>query len=227
LITEWGIAGRRDRLGNAQAEAMFTGLVEAIGEVVEVEAEGPGRRLVVRAPPILPDAAVGESISVNGCCLTVVSCNKELWEFQAGPETLSRTNLGELKAGSAVNLERSLKLGDRVSGHLVTGHIDGLGTVDRREDYREWSTFWFRAPRELLRQMAPKGSISVDGVSLTLVSVDDDRFSVQLIPHTLAATTIGRRRAGDRVNLETDLLAKYVERQLAGAANRVPEGRDN
>ncbi len=116
-----------------------------------------------------------------------------------------------------MNLERSLKFGDRLGGHLVTGHIDGVGTVDRRDDDREWSTFWFRAPRELMRQMAGKGSIAVDGVSLTLVTVEDDRFSVQLIPHTLAATTIGRRRVGDRVNLETDLLAKYVQRQLAAA----------
>jgi riboflavin synthase len=213
-------------MGNAQAEEMFTGLVEAIGEVVAVEAEGPGRRLLVCAPSVAAESALGESIAVNGCCLTVVVVNKERLEFQAGPETLSRTNLGELSGGGAVNLERSLKLGDRLGGHLVTGHIDGVGTIDRRDDDREWSTFWFRAPRELLRQMASKGSIAVDGVSLTLVSVEDDRFSVQLIPHTLAMTTLGRRRAGDRVNLETDLLAKYVERQLAATEGSAPAKRE-
>jgi riboflavin synthase len=197
---------------------MFTGLVETIGEVVAVEVEGPGRRLVVRAASIAGETTVGESVAVNGCCLTAVACDKERLEFQAGPETLSRTNLGELSTGCTVNLERSLKLGDRLGGHLVTGHIDGVGTIDRRDDDREWSTFWFRAPREQLRQIASKGSIAVDGVSLTLVSVEDDRFSVQLIPHTLAVTTLGKRRPGDRVNLETDLLAKYVERQLAAVA---------
>jgi riboflavin synthase len=207
-------------MGNAQAGSMFSGLVETIGEVVSAEVEGPGRRLVVRAPSLAGEATAGESVAVNGCCLTVVACGKERLEFQAGPETLSRTNLGELTAGSALNLERSLKLGDRLGGHLVTGHIDGVGTVDQRNDDREWSTFWFRAPRALMQQMASKGSIAVDGVSLTLVSVEDDRFSVQLIPYTLAVTTLGRRRPSDRVNLETDLLAKYVERQLSAVTPR-------
>jgi riboflavin synthase len=147
--------------------------------------------------------------------LTVVHCERGRLDFQAGPETLSRTNLGELVVGSVVNLERSLQLGDRLGGHLVTGHIDGVGTVDQRIDHGEWSTFWFQATPELTLQMASKGSVAVDGVSLTLVDVEDRRFSVQLIPHTLTITTMGRRRAGDRVNLETDLLAKYVERQFA------------
>jgi riboflavin synthase len=204
-------------MGNVQAEAMFTGLVETVAEVIAVAPEAPGCRIVLRAPTIAAEVAVGESIAINGCCLTVVARGQDRLGFQAGPETLSRTNLGELRTGSAVNLERSLTVGDRLGGHLVTGHIDGVGTVDRRDDDREWSTIWFRAPRELMRQMAGKGSIAVDGVSLTLVTVEDDSFSVQLIPHTLAATTIGRRRVGDRVNLETDLLAKYVQRQLAAS----------
>jgi riboflavin synthase len=203
---------------SADARTMFTGLIEAIGEVVAVEREEPGRRISVRAPLIAVEAKLGESIAVNGCCLTVVACDKERLEFQAGPETVSRTNLGELGAGSGVNLERSLKLGDRLGGHLVTGHIDGVGTVDRRDDDREWSTYWFQAPRALTLQMAAKGSIAADGVSLTLIAVEDERFSVQLIPHTLALTTLGRRRPGDRVNLETDLLAKYVGRQLSTVA---------
>jgi riboflavin synthase len=117
-------------------------------------------------------------------------------------------------AGNTVNLERSLRAGDRLGGHLVSGHIDAVGTVDEQLDEGDWSTFWFRVPAPLTRQMAAKGSVAVDGVSLTRVAVEGDRFSVQLIPHTLAVTTLGSRRAGDRVNIETDLLAKYVERQL-------------
>lgn len=135
--------------------------------------------------------------------------------FDAGEETLSRTNLGELEQGSGVNLETSLKLGDDLGGHLVTGHIDAVGMVDERKDDAEWSKIWFRVPAVLTRQMASKGSVAVDGVSLTLVDVDQERFSVALIPHTLKVTTLGLRRVGDRVNIETDILAKYVERQLA------------
>ena len=195
---------------------MFTGIVETLAEVVAVQPEPPGSRLIVAAPGIAAEAKLGESIAVNGCCLTVVGCDAERLEFQAGPETLSRTNLGELQPGGLVNLERSLRLEDRLGGHLVTGHIDGTGTVDERLDEGDWSTFWFRVLRPMARQMAAKGSVAVDGVSLTLVAVETERFSVQLIPHTLQATTLGRRHAGDRVNIETDLLAKYVERQTAG-----------
>ncbi|HEX3996963.1 MAG TPA: riboflavin synthase, partial [Pirellulales bacterium] len=134
--------------------------------------------------------------------------------FQAGEETLRRTNLGRLRAGSPVNLERSLVLGDRLGGHLVTGHIDGLGTLTERRDDGDWSTCWFQSPADLMQQIAPKGSIAIDGVSLTVVGALDDRFSVALIPHTLAATTLGQLATGDTVNLETDVLAKYVERQI-------------
>jgi riboflavin synthase len=194
---------------------MFTGIVEIIADVVAVQPEPPGSRLVVAAPSIASGAAIGESIAVNGCCLTVVRRDKKQLEFQAGPETLSRTNLGELKPGAKVNLERSLQLSDRLGGHLVTGHIDAVGVVDQRLDEGEWSTFWFRVPIQWISQIAPKGSVAIDGVSLTVVAVEAERFSVQLIPHTLAITTLGGRRAGDRVNIETDLLAKYVERQIA------------
>jgi riboflavin synthase len=127
---------------------------------------------------------------------------------------LQRTNLGELRAASSINLERSLRVGDRLGGHYVTGHIDALGALDERIDSGDWSTFWFRVPRALTRQMASKGSVAVDGVSLTLVEVEDERFSVALIPHTLAVTTLGKLQPGDRVNIETDVLAKYVERQI-------------
>jgi riboflavin synthase len=194
---------------------VFTGLVQALGEVCAVVPARPGVRLTVRAETIATSAAVGDSVAVNGCCLTVVAVANGQLEFDAGPETLRLTNLGRLRSGDAVNLEPSLRAGDPVGGHLVTGHIDGLGTVDARLDEGEWCTMWFRAAAPLLRQMAPKGSVTVDGVSLTLVAVEADRFSVALIPHTLAATTLGSRRVGDEVNLETDILAKYVERQLA------------
>jgi riboflavin synthase len=195
---------------------MFTGLVEAMGKVVAVQARPPGVRLVVRHAEIAGDAALGDSIAVNGCCLTVVAQDPDCFSFDAGEETLSRTNLGRLAAGSHVNLERSLKLGDRLGGHLVTGHIDAVGRLDQRQDDEDWSKFWFRVPALLTRQMASKGSVAVDGVSLTLVDVEEERFSVALIPHTLQVTTLGALQVGGEVNIETDLLAKYVERQLAG-----------
>ena len=146
--------------------------------------------------------------------MTVVAFDGPLLIFQAGSETLSRTNLGDLKPGNTVNLERSLKLGDRLGGHYVTGHIDGVATIDERNDEGEWSEFWFQVPEELTRQMASKGSVAVDGISLTLVEVERERFSVALIPHTLEVTTLGERQIGDTVNIETDLLAKYVQQQL-------------
>lgn len=203
---------------------MFTGIVEALGEVVEIVAEGPGVRLTINAPHVAQGVAIGDSIAVNGCCLTVVAFTPEFLSFQAGEETLRRTNLGRLQAGGRVNLERSLQLADRLGGHLVTGHIDGLGTVARRDDDGDWCTMWFAAARPLMLQMASKGSIAVDGISLTLVEVLDDRFSVALIPHTLDHTTLGVRQVGDEVNLETDLLAKYVERQLAARQPAGPQG---
>jgi len=194
---------------------MFTGLVQSLATVSEVVPEGPGIRLILAESLVASRAAVGDSIAVSGCCLTVVEVGDDRVAFEAGPETLQRTTLGELTAGMRVNLETSLRMGDELGGHLVTGHIDAVGTVDQRIDEAEWSTFWFRAPRPQMIQMASKGSIAIEGVSLTLVDVHDERFSVALIPHTLKVTTLGNRQVGDRVNLETDVLAKYVERQLA------------
>jgi riboflavin synthase len=194
---------------------VFTGLVESLAAVADVVPEPPGVRLVIREPRIAAESAIGDSIALNGCCLTVVAVSGERLSFQAGEETLKRTNLGELKQGSSVNVERALRMGDAIGGHLVSGHIDGVGVVDRRVDDADWCTMWFGVSPALTSQLASKGSIAVDGVSLTLVAVEDDRFSVALIPHTLTVTTLGRRRIGDRVNLETDILAKYVERQLS------------
>jgi len=182
--------------------------------VAELRSEPPGCRLIVREPKIAEAAKVADSISVNGCCLTVIETSGPTFAFQAGPETLARTNLGELKPGSFVNLERALAVGDRLGGHFVTGHIDGVGTLQSREDHGDWSFFWFELPRRLSRQMASKGSVAVDGVSLTIVDSGPDRFSVALIPYTLAVTTLGPLQAGEKVNLETDVLAKYVERLI-------------
>jgi riboflavin synthase len=194
---------------------MFTGLVQSLAEVIDVTPEPPGARLTLREPQIAAQAKIGDSIAVNGCCLTVVAIQGDRFAFQAGEETLSRTNLGELAPGSMVNLEQSLRAGDAIGGHYVTGHIDAVGTVHSRRDDADWCTMWFRAPAAQLAQMASKGSVAVDGVSLTLVDVEPDKFSVALIPHTLSTTTLGKHSVGDRVNIETDVLAKYVQRQLS------------
>lgn len=194
---------------------MFTGLVECQGSVVAIQRQGPGVEMTVRQSMIAADAQLGDSVAFNGCCLTLVAINGDEFRVELGSETLSRTNLGKLKPGSMVNLERSLKLGDRLGGHLVTGHVDAVGTLDERHDDEKWSTFWFRAPAAVMKQVAPKGSIAVDGVSLTVVAAEAQRFSVALIPHTLEVTTLGKLQPDDPVNLETDLLAKYIERQLS------------
>jgi riboflavin synthase len=191
---------------------MFSGIVEARGVVADIISEPPGCRLVIREPKIVPQTKVADSICVNGCCLTVIDVKGDAMAFQAGPETLARTNLGELKPGGLVNLERSLAVGDRLGGHFVTGHIDAAGTLAERLDHGDWSFFWFHIPRRLSLQMAPKGSIAVDGVSLTIVDSEPERFSVALIPYTLAVTTLGPLEVGGKVNLETDVLAKYVQR---------------
>jgi len=189
---------------------MFTGLVEALGAVKENVITGAGSRLVVAEARIAPELSLGESVAVNGTCLTVVGVEGSAFTFEVGPETLKRTNLGELHSGDRVNLERSMRLSDRMGGHLVQGHVDGLGHVDQRLPDGEWLTMWFRCPAELAGQMVSKGSIAIDGISLTLVDVERERFSVALIPHTLEVTTLGFKGPGAAVNLETDLLAKYV-----------------
>ena len=193
---------------------MFTGLVECMGTVVDIADESPGVRLRIDAGLVADDAVLGASIAINGCCLTVVAVEDSILDFEAGSETLSRTNLGSLEIGNNVNLERSLKVGDRLGGHYVTGHIDTTGTVSERMDNKDWSTIWFNLPRSWAKLLVEKGSVAVDGVSLTVVDVESERFSVALIPHTLEVTTLGQRHTGDVVNLETDLLAKYVQRQL-------------
>ena len=195
---------------------MFTGIVTAMGSVRAVEKRGD-THIVIDAPFEAGGIDIGASVACAGCCLTVVDRGnaKGGWfAVSASGETVSKTTIGSWKVGDKVNLERPLRVGDELGGHMVTGHIDAVGTVDRRTDDADWCTMWFRTPHELMSQIASKGSIAVDGVSLTLVDVEDERFSVALIPHTLSLTTLGRRHEGDRVNLETDVLAKYAEKAV-------------
>jgi riboflavin synthase len=198
---------------------MFTGLVEGRGTVSKIQAEGAAIRLTIVAPAEIVDESVpqeicrvGDSVAINGCCLTVVHVEGQEWTFQAGVETLSKTNLGRLQSGAAVNLERPLRFSDRLGGHFVQGHVDGVGEVDKIEHDGEWITMWFRVPVQLADQMVPKGSVAVDGISLTLVDVESRRFSVALIPHTLEVTTLGVCREGDVINVETDILGKYIQK---------------
>ena len=196
---------------------MFTGLVEALGRVERVAVENAGRRLTIAWPggnaPRDP-LALGESVAVNGCCLTVVAIepNGDVFDVQAGPETLLRTNLGSKSPGDGVNLERALRVGDRLGGHFVQGHVDATAVLRERRPDGEWEFLAFNLDPEWDPLMVAKGSIAVDGVSLTLVDVAPGGFSVMLIPHTLAATTLGTLRPGDRVNIELDMLAKHVRK---------------
>ena len=202
---------------------MFTGLVEGRGTVRRMAPEGAALRLAVEVPEALHSdggCRLGDSVAINGCCLTVVETDGRLWSFQAGQETLSKTNLGRLRPGDAVNLERSLPVDGRWGGHFVQGHVDGVGEVASVEPDDEWVFMRFHVPTELARMMVPKGSVAVDGVSLTLVDVEAERFSVALIPHTLEVTTLGLRRKGDLVNIETDILGKYVWRFLQAVHSR-------
>lgn len=196
---------------------MFTGLVEALGTVAKIVPEDSALRLLIDVPlgwSDEPGGEVGASVAVNGCCLTLVEAAEDRWSFQAGEETLDKTSLGRLKQGEAVNLERPLRADGRLGGHFVQGHVDGLGRVASLSFDGEWTNMSIRVPGDLTRLIVPKGSVAVDGVSLTVVELEDDSFSVALIPHTLEVTTLGRRRVGDEVNIETDILGKYVEKLL-------------
>ncbi|MBB5014529.1 riboflavin synthase [Rehaibacterium terrae] len=204
---------------------MFTGIVQAVGRVAAVEPRGGDVRLVIDSVDLgLDDVALGDSIAVAGVCLTAIELDGPCFAADVSLETLDRTTLGALHAGDAVNLEKALRLADRLGGHLVSGHVDGIGRVlDVRDDAR--SQRWiFEAPPALARYIAAKGSICIDGTSLTVNEVEGSRFGVNLIPHTVQRTTFGFRRPGDAVNLEVDMVARYVERLLAAeAGNRKPE----
>ena len=198
---------------------MFTGIVEELGTVRAVTPNAGGARIQITAKVVLDDAELGASIAVNGCCLTVVELLDDGWAADAVTETLDRTSLGSLTAGAPVNLERPVRLADRLGGHIVQGHVDGVGTLRERVAWPDGSTrMTFAASAELLRYVVEKGSITVDGISLTVAALDDRpdqaTFDVAVIPHTLAVTTLGTKAPGDPVNLEVDVLAKYVERLL-------------
>jgi riboflavin synthase len=197
---------------------MFTGVVEELGRVRSVERRAGGARFEFEAVTVLGDVEVGASIAVNGCCVTVVEWGDGWWAADAVTESLERTALGGLRPGDPVNLERPIRLSDRIGGHLVQGHVDAIGHIVSREPLLDGSTLVrFSAPPDLLRYVVEKGSITVDGISMTVTDVGDDQFGVSVVPHTLAVTTLGVKEPGDPVNLEVDVLAKYVERLLDGA----------
>lgn len=193
---------------------MFTGIVEEMGAVISLEKTLAGIRMTILASTIMQDLKVGDSISVNGTCLTVVSKGEREFSVEVSPETLSVTTLGLLAAGAPVNLERAMKLNERIGGHLVAGHVDGVGTVRSRRQDGNAIVFAIEAPPEILRYCVVKGSITVDGISLTLNEVTERGFLVAVIPHTAKATTLGLKQINDTVNLESDLIGKYVERLL-------------
>jgi riboflavin synthase len=194
---------------------MFTGIVEELGHVRAIVPRTGGARIAIEATKVLDDAEVGASISVNGCCLTVVARGESYWEADVVVETLRRTNLGALSPGDPVNLERPVRLADRLGGHVVQGHVDAVATIGARDRQSDGSVLVrFSAPADLLRYVVHKGSITVDGISLTVAALHDDGFSVAVIPHTLEVTTLGTKAVGGTVNLEADVLAKYVERLL-------------
>lgn len=196
---------------------MFTGIVEHLGTVSSLDRTERGRTIVVEAGPISSNVKVGDSIAVNGVCLTVVRVEQPLIFFQAMGETLDRTNLGHLERGRTVNLERPMAASGRFDGHIVQGHVDGVGTVTEVETDGEARRIRIEIPSSLGRYVVEKGSITIDGVSLTVAAVEDRAVEVALIPHTLEVTTFGDRRPGDQVNLEVDVLAKYVERLLGAS----------
>ena len=198
---------------------MFTGIVEELGTVEALDLlEGDAARLTIRGPKVTEDAGHGDSIAVNGCCLTVVETGDGKFTADVMRETLERTSLGQATKGSQVNLERAIAAHERLGGHIVQGHVDGVGTIASRTPSEHWENVRVAAPANILRYVAEKGSIAIDGVSLTVTDVDDatGTFGVSLIPTTLELTVLGRNQVGDTVNLEVDVIAKYVERLLNG-----------
>jgi riboflavin synthase len=193
---------------------MFTGIVEEVGAIVAIDRTLAGARMAILASTVMADLKIGDSISVNGICLTVVNRNEHNFSVEISPETLSVSTLGTLTAGAPLNLERAMKLNERLGGHLVAGHVDGLGTVRSRQQDGNAIILVIEASSEILRHCIVKGSVTVDGISLTINQVTDRGFTVSIIPHTAKMTTLGLKQVGDQVNLESDLIGKYVERLL-------------
>jgi len=195
---------------------MFTGIVKSIGMVTSVSKSRSGAEIImrVRLRKFGLGLKKGDSVCINGACLTATKLSKGEAEFEMVSETIRRTNLGQTKPGEMVNIERSLRVGDRLEGHFVLGHVDGTGVIEDIQKMSSETTIWIELDKWLAKSLVPKGSIAVDGVSLTLVDVKGDRVSVSLIPHTLKVTTLGMKRRGDRVNIETDILGKYITTNL-------------
>lgn len=202
---------------------MFTGIVEEIGVVKALESSLAGTRLTILASTVMETLTVGVSVSVNGACLTVVAVGDREFSAEVSRETLSVTALGRLITSAPVNLERALKINERIDGHLVSGHVDGVGTVTSRRQEGNAIVLRIEAPKEVLRYCVPKGSITVDGASLTINELNDRSFSVAIIPHTAKMTTLGVKQAGEAVNLEADLIGKYVERLLQERGDLPPK----
>lgn len=202
---------------------MFTGIVEELGEVTAVENLGDASRFRLRGPVVTEGAKHGDSIAVNGVCLTVVEHGEQEFTADVMAETLNRSSLGALRPGSRVNLERPMAVGGRLGGHIVQGHVDGTGRIVERKASEHWEIVKVSLPAELTRYVVEKGSITVDGVSLTVVDAGPDYFTISLIPTTLALTTLGHKQPGDPVNLEVDVIAKYVERLLGHRAQEPEE----
>ena len=191
---------------------MFTGIIEGFGAISAIRSAGQGKRLTIEADFDLHQTKIGDSLCVSGACLTAVKIDGRHFEVDISPETLQMTTFGEAKVGQRVNVERALRLSDRLDGHLVSGHIDGVGNIRQREPLGNAIIVTIDAPESLARYMISKGSVAVDGISLTINTCDANSFSVSIIPHTAKLTTIGFKNRGDRVNIETDMLGKYVER---------------
>lgn len=206
---------------------MFTGIVEEVGTIRHIESRADYQRTTIAAKQVLNGVKIGDSIAIEGACHTVVHFDTDTFVIESVAETLQRTTLGDCRVGSRVNLERSLKLGDRLDGHLVAAHIDGVGRVKSRTESSDQIVFEFEIPSELAPYIAEKGSVTVNGISLTVVAVTDRTFAIAAIPHTLKVTTLSEKNPGDRVNIEVDMIARHLERlvQLGDGKNKLTEDR--
>ncbi|MBN1435895.1 MAG: riboflavin synthase [Sedimentisphaerales bacterium] len=193
---------------------MFTGLIETIGTVKAARPTTAGMQITIDLGPLAQDAKLGDSIAVNGACLTIAQLDATVATFDAMAETIRATTVQHITANQKVNLERALRLGDRLGGHLVQGHVDGIGTIEKIDQKPQQYTIWLNTAAAVMKQMIPKGSVAIDGVSLTIVDVQPERFSVYLIPTTLAETTLQHKKPGDKVNLETDIIAKWINQRI-------------
>ncbi len=204
---------------------MFTGIIEGLGTIAGIRASGQGKHLTIEADFSLDQSKIGDSLSVSGACLTAVKIDGNRFEVDVSPETLQTTTFSQAKVGERLNIERAMRLSDRIDGHLVSGHIDGTGVVKQRESLSNAVILTIEVEERLTRYMISKGSIAMDGVSLTINTYESNNFSVSIIPHTAKLTTIGFKNKGDRVNIETDMIGKYVERFMSARPDRSKEDR--